>query len=75
MNKGRRIVFDEDGLIAEGEDVARDIASKSGDYTERIELVNMPPDLLERFEVDRERRLGEVAKPKPTGLVGFFGLE
>ena len=27
------------------------------------------------FRAEVERWLGEIAKPKPTGLVGFFGLE
>src|SRR5262249_4179639 len=29
----------------------------------------------DEFRVELERWLGEVSKPKPTGLVGFFGLE
>lgn len=75
MNKGRRIVFDDGGVIVEGQDVAENIARQPKDYSEVVELVNMPPDLAERIKANRERRLGEVAKPNPTGLVGFFGLE
>jgi len=55
MNRGRRIVFDDEGFIAEGEDVARDIASKSSDYSEKVELVNVPADLLKNFEAKRVR--------------------
>ena len=55
MNKGRRIVFDEEGFIAEGEDVAQDIASKSRDYSETVEVVNMPAKLRERIKENRVR--------------------
>jgi len=53
MNEGRRIVFDEEGFIAEGEDVARDIASKSSNYSETVEVVNMPAELRERLKENR----------------------
>ena len=67
--------MDDEGFIAEGEDVAENIARQPKDYSEVVELVNMPPDLAERIKANLERWSGEVAKPKPTGLVGFFGLE
>jgi hypothetical protein len=53
MNKGRRIVFDDEGFIAEGEDVARDIAIKGSDYSEEVELVNMPAELRKRLKANR----------------------
>jgi hypothetical protein len=53
MNKGRRIVFDDEGFIAEGENVALDIASEGSDYSERVELVNMPADLRESLKANR----------------------
>lgn len=68
----RRIVWDHEGLIVEGQDVLEEIAHQPKDYSEVIEVVNIPPTLAERIKA---YRLGEVDKPKPTGLVGFFGLE
>lgn len=75
MNKGRRIVFDAEGSIVEGRDVAEDIARQPGDYCEVVTVVKMPPDLAKRIKANRERGLDEVANPKQAGLVGFFGLE
>lgn len=71
----RRIVWDDEGFVVEGRDVLEDIAHQPKDYCEVVEVVNIPPTLAGSIKANRERSLGEVAKPKPTGLVGFFGLE
>lgn len=71
----RRIVWDDEGFVVQGRDVLEDIARQPKDYCEVVEVVNIPPTLAESIKASWERSLGEVAKPKPTGLVGFFGLE
>lgn len=49
----RRIVWDTEGFIVEGQEVLEDIRHQREDYSEEIELVNMPPDLSETFKSNR----------------------
>ncbi|SRR5258708_4866014 len=49
----RRIVWDEEGFMLDGEDVAKDIARQPKGYSEVVELVNMPPDLAESLKSRR----------------------
>lgn len=49
----RRILWDAEGFIVEGHEVLEDIRHQGEDYTEEIELVNMPPDFSERFKSNR----------------------
>lgn len=67
-NAHRRIVWDDEGVMVEGQDVVEEIARQSSDYGEIVEVVNMPADLRARLRANR------VTFDK-TGLVGFFGLE
>lgn len=49
----RRIVWDAEGFIVEGQEVLEDIRHQREDFFEEIELVNMPPDLSETFKSNR----------------------
>jgi hypothetical protein len=49
----RRIVWDDEGFVAEGQDVVEDILHQPGRYLEHVEVVNMPPDLAERLKSSR----------------------
>ncbi|MGA8733647.1 MAG: hypothetical protein WB558_06970 [Terriglobales bacterium] len=53
QDEHRRIVWDDEGLIVEGQDVAKDIARQSRDYSEVVEFVNMPADMRERLKANR----------------------
>lgn len=50
LEERRRIVFDDEGFIVEGQDVAKDIARQPQGYSENVEFVNMPPDLRARLK-------------------------
>lgn len=49
----RRIVWDDEGFIVEGQDVVEDILRQPNDYSEDVEVVNMPAHLSERVKSSR----------------------
>jgi hypothetical protein len=49
----RRIVWDDEGFMVEGQDVVEDIRHQPGGYVENVELVNVPRHLAERLKENR----------------------